>query len=221
MIHTQKQTGFTVVELAISTAVFSTVLLLVTFGLIQIGRAFTKSVNEGRTQEATRNITDEVATTIKFNGEDVKELTPITGAGGVRIEGYCVGRKRYSYILNRQLGNQPGQLPHIFVTEFMEESCTKSTTPRNITAAIPAGTRAIEMLYPNMQLNKFNIDEATEANYFNLNVRVISGADIDFMNDPTDPDPTNPRRICNPNNVGSTQFCAFSELSTTAQKRVQ
>lgn len=56
--------GFTIVELMIATVVFSVILILITTGIIQIGKAYYKGIIGSRTQETARKITDEVGRSI-------------------------------------------------------------------------------------------------------------------------------------------------------------
>src|SRR5687768_12937296 len=62
-----KNSGFTIIELMIATVVFSTILLIITGGIVQIGKAYYKGVISARTQNTTRQLTDEVTRNLQFN----------------------------------------------------------------------------------------------------------------------------------------------------------
>ena len=55
-----KQAGFTIVELMIATAILSTILLLVTTMMINIGNLYYKGVNQARVQDGVRTLADDV-----------------------------------------------------------------------------------------------------------------------------------------------------------------
>lgn len=58
--------GFTLVELMIATALFSSILLLITFGLLSIGQNYYKGKNSARTQDVARRVIDEISQAIQF-----------------------------------------------------------------------------------------------------------------------------------------------------------
>lgn len=66
--------GFTLTELMIATTIFSTILLLLTLGLLNIGKNYYKSRNTVRTQEVARRVLDEISSSIQFGD---KVPTPI------------------------------------------------------------------------------------------------------------------------------------------------
>ncbi len=55
-----KPHGFTIIELLIATTIFSVVLLLAASGLLYIGRLYYKGLTSSATQEAARNIMQEL-----------------------------------------------------------------------------------------------------------------------------------------------------------------
>jgi prepilin-type N-terminal cleavage/methylation domain-containing protein len=206
MIRTKNnQKGFTVIELTMASAVFAVVLLLVTFGLLQIGRAFSKSVNEAKTQEAVRLITDDIARSIKFSGADI---TPTIIANGSSM-GTCVGNRRYSYRLDSQINGGS----HAFVIDAMKDGCNGSTQAQNLSGAIVGR----EMLGQRMWLDQFSVTPITGSDdFWRIQVRVIYGDAIDFEDDSSVPG----RKKCRASFVG-THFCADSELTTIVQKRLE
>ena len=110
--------GFTIVELMIATSVFAVVLLLCTYGLLEIGRTYYKGATILRTQETARILIDDVTEAIQFNGGEVVSNT----ASGW----HCVGTKRYSFVLNRQLNDTN----HALVTDIPPASCSPGTGSR-------------------------------------------------------------------------------------------
>lgn len=74
------QRGFTLLELMIATTIFSSILLLLTFGLINIGKSYYKGRNTARTQELARRVMDEISQSIRFGD---RAPSPITNYNGV------------------------------------------------------------------------------------------------------------------------------------------
>lgn len=89
--------GFTIVELLIASAVFSTVLLVALTGFLQIGRIFYKGVSSTQTQDVTRQVVNDISSNIKIASStgavNTLNLNPGTGGYGW----ICVGTYRYTY----------------------------------------------------------------------------------------------------------------------------
>lgn len=205
----RQQGGFTVLELLVATMVFSVVLLLLTFGILQIGRIYYKGVTSASTQETARTVIDLVARDIQFSGGAfAKDPTP-PGDGATGF--YCVGNHRYSYILDRQLSTSPTpgvQSAHGLVVDEVSP-CNFATGPQNFMLPSLPGSR--ELLGARMRIDKFVIEEVPgSAGLYNITIRVVYGDNelLDFA--------THSR--CN-SGAGSA-FCAVSELTTTVKKRV-
>lgn len=196
-------TGFTLIELLIASAVFSVVLLLCASALIQIGRVYYKGITSAQTQEVSRSVMDEIARTIQFNGGPV-----IPPTGGPNQYHFCVGDKTYTFLLDRQLKDnptQPDQRKNILVVNT-GGGC--SAQPLESGAASPASR---ELLGVNMRLSKLQITRIGLTNLYEIELRVVYG-DGDLLN--------SGRNGCGSGGPG-TQFCAASELKTIVEKRVK
>ncbi|HTE22447.1 MAG TPA: type II secretion system protein [Candidatus Limnocylindria bacterium] len=209
MIHIKfQQRGFTIIELMIATSVFAVVLLLCSYGLLEIGRTYYKGATITRTQETARIVIDEVAEAIQFNGG---EVVANTAAGW-----HCIGTKRYSFVLNRQLT----ETNHALVSDAPPASCTTGTGAQNINGGLLSGSR--ELMNVRTRLSRFDIVPLAGADgLYRITVRVVSGDD-DVLEDRngsgTITAADNPIE-CKNERTGS-QFCAASELTTVVQKRV-
>jgi prepilin-type N-terminal cleavage/methylation domain-containing protein len=229
-----KQRGFTIVELMIATLVFSVVLLLLTTGLMQIGRTYSKGVSMARTQEVARSVADDVVQAIQFAGGTI---IPTNGTmnNGI-VSGACIGNKRYSVALTRQY---TATSHNRFVTDTIASGCRAGpggTTARSdgtagtgMTGPLTGGGQ--ELLGERMRVVDFRVTQsATNPNVYNVLVRVAYGDD-DLLCSPA------LAGDCNANGVSpgiaagardlqcknlraGTQFCAISEISTTAVKRL-
>lgn len=227
------QSGFTIVELLIATTVFGVVLLLATMGLIQVGKTYSKGINSSDTQGAARAIVDDVAQAIQFSGGGINLPADAgawkvnwTTAGGdpvtSQVKFFCTQEKRYIYVAGPELTDTN----HVFMSDDkgIGKGCpTPGSWPADAT----------ELFRPNMRVSKFKINgNQGSPSLYNIEVRVVFGDD-DLICSPgqnncsgnteTDFGPpdvaTMPEDLACKTTVGS-QFCGFSELSTSVQKRL-
>jgi prepilin-type N-terminal cleavage/methylation domain-containing protein len=205
-LSVRHQRGFTIVELMIATAVFAVVLLMCTYGLLEIGRTYYKGVTISRTQETARIIIDDVVEALQFNGGQVEVGHP---------GWHCIGTKRYSYALNRQLTDTN----HALVTDTPPASCSSGTGALPLGGAIPADSR--ELLNVRTRLSRFDIVPVNSDGLYRVVVRIVSGEDsmlVDRNGDSVITTADNPIE-CRNERTGS-KFCAATELITLVQKRV-
>lgn len=204
--------GFTIIELTIATTVFSMVLLLLSYGLIQIGRSYNKGVTTARTQEAARSIVDEITRSIQFSGGTIA-VTPSNASDGTPFV-LCIDEQRYSVVLDRQVKDSPqgsSQVRDALVVDTYP-GCNASSPVlplNNVNFSISSVPGARELLPVNMRLATLSLTNNGSDLYY-LTVRVVAGEDdiLDAAHD-------------NCANVRTgTQFCAVSELSTVVQKRL-
>src|SRR3990167_6447711 len=197
-----QQTGFTIIELMIATTVFSLVLLICTFGLLQVSRVYYKGVTESRVQESLRNITDEISRAIQFSGQSVVPTpsSPIVPGNGYV---FCIGDQHYSVVTDRQLVDgtpdvDQSQASHLLTVDALA-GCNSSS---------PATFSGRELMSPNMRLAKLEIITDDDELY-KIDVRIVYGAN-DLLN--------SDHSGCENVRAG-TQFCASAELNTVVQKR--
>lgn len=183
--------GFTIIELMIAATVFSTVLLILTYGILSIGRMYYKNITSSRTQEAARAVMDDFSNSIQFSGSDI---LIIPGSPMV----VCSGTDKYVISLNTPV---VGSGHAIWRDKTQEGVCAPSGFDPNTSK---------EMLSENMQLVDFNIEEQT-GGLVDLRLSVAYG-DEELLNRATSPVSCLPGR-------GST-FCAVATLDTTAKRRI-
>jgi len=210
-----KQAGFTIVELMIATAILSTILLLVTTMMINIGNLYYKGVNQARVQDGVRTIADDVTQQLKFG--DLLTGGPWTVGSGVDTfheQAYCVGNIRYTYILGYQIGTGTDyltrpQAPHVLWRDANPSpgSCTEV----DLTASPTGGT---ELIPPNSRLTSFSISASTTTSYA-VTVGVAYGG-LDLLSGPTDSPPT----FVTCTGVTGDQFCATAHLTTIVAQRI-
>ncbi len=200
LLRTTKQQGFTIIELMIATTVFSVILLICSFAMLQIGRTYYKGITQSRTQNVARTVIDDISQSIQFSGG-----TLAAGTAAGTPQRFCIDNKVYYYRLNYQLG--------------------KTTAPDNyalkldkvpVCPAIPSVGAAVggkELLGPNMQLDKFTVIESPAGSgLWQVTVRIVYGDDAVLTG-------SSGSHQCRENRAGG-QFCAVSELTTVVQKRI-
>lgn len=205
------QTGFTIVELMISTVIFSMILLLLTTGVISFTKSYYKGITETNTQRVARVISEDISQAIQLNSADPKKVDTFNGWSG-----FCIGNQAYAYTLGRQLVNGPVSDP--------SKQTLNSLIKGNIsgTCSAPNGLELYnqlkilsdseELISPSMRLSNLTITNKNNGLY-EVVVNVAYGDD-DLLISPQSASPS-----CN-SQAGS-QFCAISGLSTVVQKRIQ
>lgn len=209
--NTKHSRGFTIVELMAATAVFSVLLLVITFGILQVSRVYYKGITESNTQNTARGIMDLITQSIQFSGGNI--ITTASQPGAPLA--FCIGNEQFSYVAGLQLvghGSSLGadQTYHALVQDTVA-GCANPEAPAGFVSSTDIPGR--ELLNPNMRLSNLSI-ELIGTNLYRVEVRVVYG-DGDLLVDATGPDAR-----CISERAG-TQFCAVSELSTIVRKRVQ
>jgi type II secretory pathway pseudopilin PulG len=211
LIHGESS-GFTIVELLIATAVFATVLVLITSGIIQVTDTFFKGENEASTQRVASNVLDTIAQAIQFqSGYAYQTSNDII----------CTGSEEFSYWPGYELEAHPGS-GYQSATALVENNsgCT-SATPS------PSGR---ELLTDNMRLSNITLTCLSSASLCNstttagalwrIEVRVVYGDD-NLLYSPSGISPAAKASdaACAGKDSGE-QFCAVSDISTIVSKRI-
>lgn len=215
-----KSKGFTIIELMVSTTVFAVLLLVVTFGILQISRVYYRGITEANTQDTARRVSDIVGQSIQFSGGDISS-TVGNPSPGTSYQ-FCLGNEQFSYTTGYQVADEPNpalsQTYHALVQRTLA-GCSAGTAPQDVRQQSVAGR---ELLDPRMRLSKLNVTQVSPGLY-RVEVRVVYGDD-DLLYSPSSPDSTTGATAadatCRAASEG-TQFCAVSELNTIVRKRVQ
>lgn len=226
------QTGFTLVELMISTLAFSIVLLGATSALIQVGRMYFKGYIGSLTQQTTRSVIDNVSRQIQFGSSSVFSGTQVYGTGPdqVTVDSRCVGNQRYSYTLNRQVSDDPvlngtvdltnSRMRHALWRDIVNDTEAATCTPQDLRQDQPStGKEGVELLGQHMRLKNFNVvqQSGTPEELWNVSVAVIYGDDdlIIFT------DPGNKTGPISCTGLSGSQWCSLSELNTQVLRRLR
>jgi prepilin-type N-terminal cleavage/methylation domain-containing protein len=207
-IHRLKERGFTLVELMIATTVFSTVLLLATTGIINIGKLYYKGISTARTQDTARLVINEVSRSVQLTKRELK-----SGSAG-QYQAKCIGKDRYTYSINVKVAGDNHALWYDEITEG--EPCVPADSFDS------AANNGRELLGSNMRLIDFSIND-NPADRTRVEVKVgIAYGDDELLTTYTDDGdfvgPTAADAQCKPTNSGGS-FCAVSSLETFVKRR--
>ncbi|HSX36787.1 MAG TPA: type II secretion system protein [Patescibacteria group bacterium] len=204
-----EQKGFTIVELMVALSILSTLLVMSTVILIQIGKLYTKGVNEAATQNAARDIINDLSSQLQLSGNAPDNDTP-----GVK----CIGNQRYTFNLNHKLVTPPATgnyVIHVLWRDTIGDN--GPCVPVDLTQATPGDTHTlpnsgVEMVPLNARLTDFSITP-NQNNTYAIRVTVAYGDDdlVQF-------DSTHDITTCS-SGVG-TEFCAVSSLNITVARRL-
>ena len=209
----KNQAGFTMVELMIATLVFSTVLVILTSGVIYFTNTYYKGITLSTTQNTVRQITEDVSRAIQFGGDKGPILS-----GSNDVKALCIGNKRYTYVLNKQVQDTPNasQVYHALVVDKVStcDAPIDQFDEKNVAGSSVATTQ--ELMGNRMRLVDFSINSTGGAdNLYQITVAVAYGDD-DLFTKLSDGSPN--YRQC-ANGPGS-HFCGTATLVTSVQKRV-
>lgn len=222
--QTTNQRGFTIVELLIATLVFSTVLLVITFGVIRFTNSYYKGLNSSTVQTTTQNAIDVITQSIQFSAVQSVGTDDVADAGE---SGYfCAGRKLFVYDTGNVYRGDPATSKGLYMMDRVGINCV----PR-------APANGTELLGDKMRLAYIAVENAPGGTHrvWQVSIRIAFG-DADLL--------------CNSNITGTTkgsckagatsysatdsvagqdvickittgsQFCSTSALSTVAQQRI-
>jgi prepilin-type N-terminal cleavage/methylation domain-containing protein len=168
------QAGFTIIELIISTAVFSVILLICTVAVLSITQTYIKGNIQAETQNTARSIIQMVAQDIQFNKAETYKFT--TGGNY-----FCIGNHVYSYALNQELMSGSN---HVFV--MSNQSVCPSSQP---TLTAPVSGSSQELLSQNMRLGQLSISQVggPTSSTYSIVLSIGYGSNLNIATTPTPP----------------------------------
>ncbi len=233
-----KKRGFTIIELMIATAIFSVILLLCMAAIMQITRLYYRGVTQANTQEVARAILDEFSQAVQFSnneifvpsGDEANPAGPEVPVGEDPLSFICLGNKRYSFMLDRQLvsSNPSESSKQVSAALWVDSPKSDDGTPLGCASAVSAqsldltdqneidASDGVELLDENMRITQLEVTPAAPDSdaIWNIAVTVVYG-DQDLLENPD-----GNRVQCKPSGPG-VEFCAISEISTTVRRRVE
>lgn len=236
------QKGFTIIELMIATAVLSTILVLATVVMVNIGSLYYKGINQARVQDDARSITDDIIKNIQLN--DQPPIGPVPVPGVSNSYAYCVGPVRYTYVLGAQIGNPaPATSTKFYQVLWRDTNPTPGSCPTQIDpndssspqinlthanlASEDAANQGREMITSSSRLTQFSMTTDSPST---VTVGVAYG-DNDLLCNPVTVAGSCTTPAAMPNWASysgtvlckgskGTQFCSTAHISSSAVKRV-
>jgi prepilin-type N-terminal cleavage/methylation domain-containing protein len=245
----RNQNGFTIIELMIATSVLSVILVLVTILMMSIGNLYYKGVNQARTQDNVRSISDELGQQLQLSSQPPAESDSAASTNkfsDLVVHAYCVGTTRYSYVTGVAVDTTfAGGDGHPLPGDNLRHVLWRDTIPSgaecvaaDLTASTPKdksgnGANGTELIAPRSRLTQFCIGTIDPTNHlcttntdspYSIEVGVAYG-DYDLLKDAGPPSFSDLAKNLNfPNALckGGTgdRFCATAYLHTTVVKRL-
>jgi len=177
------EAGFTIIELMIALSILSLILLLSTYGIVQIGTLYSKGTNQANTQNTARNLMNNIASQIQLGGTAPLVTLPTpapTASAQSGVGSICIGSKRYSFIVNRKLTK--AATDHALWLDVMNGS--SACPPISPLTPFPAPTDAnntsspnngSELMPTNMRLTDLDVRSAN--GFYTITVSLAYGDD--------------------------------------------
>lgn len=234
------EAGFTIIELMIATSVLSVILVLVTILMMSIGNLYYKGINQARTQDNVRSISDELSQHLQLSNQPPAESDSSNSANkfsNLVVHAYCIDATRYSYVTGEVAGTNLGGtvLQHVLWRDTIPSgaACVAANLTQSDPSATTGGSNGIELIASQSRLTQFCIGTIDPASHlcitntdspYNIEVGVAYG-DYDLLNNAS---PSSLGDIANNLNFpdalckGGTgdRFCATAYLDTTVVKRL-
>ncbi len=216
MIKKLDQNGFTIIELLIATSVFTAVLFIVTYGVIQISKTYTNGFIRGQTQNIAVSLSDtmtrdiEFSTTASITTDQSAQVTK-TGSQATIYYYFCTTQNEYFYIpggniykipivsLQGVLGSQNCFSPQQFINNSGLSADTQSLlSPNNV-----------EILNHTVYDNQSMLSNVSSGLY-SVNIEILYGNQSNLVQNNN-----GSQWICRPT-VLIGPFCAIYSFSTQA-----
>ncbi len=229
MRHSNKQAGFTIVEMLFSMTILSVVLVLLMATFVQISRMYQRGTIQTKTQELSRTVIDEISRPIQFSGTkpDLSKVSTATSLGGVNTYAFCMGSKRYSFVKDLQLREANDiankQIMHVLWRDTLKDTVS-TCSPLNLTVATPSDADtdpAIpgrELLTPYVRIAELTVAQLNNPIEEQALFRVLLVLAYGDNNTLTG---AGANMQCQSSGFLSSQFCATSYLDTAVLRRIR
>lgn len=226
MRNHKKQQGFTILELVIASSVFGLIMMVASSGIIYVGRIYYKGIIASQTQEATRSIAQEISNAFQYgNSGAIRAAAPLVD-GSFTYQAYCIGKFRYSYILDHQVTGKNDAsaktIKHAMWLDILKDNGAATCKALNLSDDVPedvgiggttdtavdALSQRRELIPGKMRLTQFTLNQPASRSFMSADIEIIHG-DRDLS----------PGNICISTRSGG-HFCAVSKLSTTVKQRL-
>lgn len=191
----KQQRGFTLVELMIAAAFLGFIVTFATVAFVQINQAYNRGITVKRTQESTRDIIQEIATTIQaadYSDTGTSVVVIDTGTGPNYL---CVGNVRYIWM------EGVGQ-PFSLKKDFSFGVCNDGSL----------GGDEADLLNPNLAIQELEVKQLASSIAFQINLIVsVNESDVQFL--------TGSGAAAQCNVLNGDQYCDIASLTTVVTLR--
>lgn len=212
----RQQSGFTIVEMMIATAIFSIILLIITAGVMAFSRQYMRGQTASNLQFTARQVTAQM-------GQDIQFGTGVEAAGPVQFKTdltykvgcYRIGANMYLY----QIGSQVKDAQHalIMIPNHAATCSTVTLDADTLKNALDTARGARELLSQGQRLLQLNVSSVGSATHA-LDI-VLAGGDDDLFTPTVTPSTTAWEQLKCKAQTGQ-EFCSVTSLHTVAVERV-
>jgi len=226
----------------IATAVLSTMLLLVTVIMTNIGNLFYKGTSQAQAQDDARSIVDDISSNLQLDGNRGQTLQ--SGFQNIYVnpvwlqeQSICLGNTRYTYVLYAKAGANNSasdpQVNHVLWRDTAQSGSWSSCPPANMASANPSGAsgaNGTDLIAPNVRLTQLTATQIGSSDSYSVSIEVAYGTPDLFSNWPTPTTYSGPPAgqayigsgssvLCK-GDIGD-QYCGTSSLQTVVAQRLQ
>lgn len=224
--------GFTIIELLSATLIFSLILIVITYGIINISNSYSKGLTQTNVQNIARNIVNDISQAIQLNKSATIGTVAGSGLNAGSTNAFCIGSREYIYQLGYEVLTNPSagtdQAYNGLVVVPYDSNCqSDQNNPPNLVLQQYNGN-GTEYLGPHMRLSYLCIEPANAANnackngdttitnndLYDIDVQITYGDDV-LLSKPAKA--INGTTTCL--GTAGSQFCTTSPLYTVVEAR--
>lgn len=199
-----KENGFTIIELMIATLVFSVILTVITMGVMSFTSRYYKGSNASTTQNATQNIIDTISQAIQFGTATIQPTATTNNY-------FCAG----GYVFTYDKG--------VFYTG--SQTGLYMAPMGSVCSSVTSGGR--QLLGKNMRITNLAVSSLGAGSHlYKVTMSLAFGAN-DLLCSPSQPSSCTggsmtfwPVSDIRCKTTTGSQFCATSTLTTTVEQRI-
>ncbi|HUD03730.1 MAG TPA: prepilin-type N-terminal cleavage/methylation domain-containing protein [Patescibacteria group bacterium] len=204
----KNQKGFTILELMIAISVFTIAIVLITSGVIAVGRYYQQGATKAKLLTAAREIHSQFTQVVQYSGSELDPSHPIItyAANGVQYKATCIGATRYLW---SNINDQTQRYYGDFMTDDITNRSCGDTTISKPQHPLPTNIPYNSAIATNTKVINFLIKGSDP---YTLTTTFVIGSQDMFVSN-------NYGRQCQSNVLGS-EFCAVVSLTSTVARKV-
>ncbi len=223
------ETGFTIIELLIATAIFTVILIITTTSIIGISQTYVKGSVENQTQQSARSILSSISQDIEFNNATNINISDFSSPASSDERYFCIGNDVYVFKINKYLSfsHTGSEYSNIGLIRYASNSCPTAATLPTSLSTMPQGYT--ELLANHERIGQLNIKQININNFhaYTISLEIGYGSNSllgissssPYYNDSTIPSASTTIPYQCQSGLDSS-FCAVSILTTTVAPRI-